>query len=69
MSDAVKRGGSRGDVGKASEAGDAAGETRFAGNGGTGGVVCTIRFDGADASVFYIKLCYVEGNGNDSTTY
>jgi hypothetical protein len=54
MSGAVKMGGSRSDVGKASEAGDAAGEKRSEGNGGTGGVVCTIRFDGADASVFYI---------------
>ena len=56
-------GGSRGDIGKASEAGDAAGERRSEGNGGTGGVVCTIRFDGADASVFYIKMRHVEGNG------
>jgi hypothetical protein len=54
MSGAVKMGGSRGDVGKAFEAGDAAGERRSEGNGGTGGVVCTIRFDGAAASVFYI---------------
>jgi hypothetical protein len=53
MSDAVRLGGSRGDVGKASEAGDGAGETRSTGNRGTGGAVCTIRFDGADASVFY----------------
>ena len=52
MSDVVRLGASRGDVGKASEAGDGAGERRSAGNGGTGGAVFTIRFDGADASVF-----------------
>ena len=61
MSGAVEMGGSRGDVGKAPEAGDAAGETRSAGNGGTGGVVRTIRSDGAVASVFYNKMCHVEG--------
>jgi hypothetical protein len=69
MSGAMEMGGSRGDVGKASEAGDAAVETRCAGNGGTGGAVCTIRSDGADASVFYDKMHYVEGDGNELTTY
>jgi hypothetical protein len=46
MSDVVILKAGREDVGKASEAG---------GIGGTGGVVCTIRFDGADASVFFRK--------------
>jgi hypothetical protein len=40
MSDVVRLKAGREDVGKAS------------GARGTGGVVCTIRFDGADASVF-----------------
>lgn len=37
--------GIRGDTGETSVVGDA-------GNGGTAGVVCATRFDGADASVF-----------------
>ncbi len=68
MSDAVIMGASRGDVGRAPKAGDGAGEK---GNGGIGGVVFTIRLDGADASVFYRKMRYVgeKENGNDATTY
>lgn len=45
MSGAVRVGAIRGDIGEVSVVGDA-------GNGGTGGVVCAIRFGGADASVF-----------------
>jgi hypothetical protein len=53
---------SRGDIGKASDVGDA-------GNGGTGGVICAIRLDGDDASVFCRGKGYVEGRGDDITTY
>jgi hypothetical protein len=59
MSDAVRMGAMRGDIGEASVVGDA-------GNGGTGGVVCAIRFDGADASVFCRRMGYVKDSGNDS---
>jgi hypothetical protein len=47
-------GASRGEIGKPSAAGDG-------GNGGTGGVVCAIRLDGDEASVFCKKTVYVEG--------
>jgi len=46
MSGAMRMGASRGDIGRVSVVGDA-------GNGGTGGVFCAVRFDGDDASVFY----------------
>lgn len=59
MSGAVSIGAIRGDIGKESVVGDA-------GNGGTGGVVCTIRFDGADASVFCRKMGYVEDGESNS---
>ena len=59
MSGAMRMGAIRGDIGKASVVGDA-------GNGGTGGVVCIIRFDGADASVFCRMMGYVEDCENDS---
>jgi hypothetical protein len=58
MSGAVRMG-IRGDNGEASVVGDA-------GNGGTGGVVCATRFDGADASVFCRRMGYVEDCENDS---
>jgi hypothetical protein len=45
VSGAVRIGASRGEIGKASDVGDA-------GNGGTGGVICAIRLDVDDASVF-----------------
>jgi hypothetical protein len=57
MSGAVRMGVSRGDIGETS-VGDA-------GNGGTGGVVCGVRFDGADASVFYRGMGYVKDCEND----
>lgn len=60
MSGAVRMGAIRGDTGEASVVGDAGG------NGGTGGVVCTVRFDGADASVFCRRVGYVEDCENDS---
>ena len=56
----MRMGAIRGDIGEASVVGDA-------GNGGTGGVVCTIRFDGADASVFCRMMSYVEDCENDSS--
>jgi hypothetical protein len=59
MSGAVRMGAIRGDFGEASVVGDA-------GNGGTGGVVCAIRFDGADASVFCRRMGYIEDCENDS---
>jgi hypothetical protein len=49
----------RGDIGEAPAVGDA-------GNGGMGGVVCAIRFGGADASVFCRKVGYVEDCENNS---
>lgn len=49
----------RGDIGEASTDGDA-------GNGGTGGVVCAVRFGGADASVFCRRVGYVEDCENNS---
>jgi hypothetical protein len=58
MSGAARMGTIRGDIGKVSVVGDA-------GNGGTGGVVCAIRFDGADASVFCKRICYVVDCEND----
>jgi len=60
MSGAGRMGPSRGDIGKTSTVGDA-------GNGGTGGVVCAIRFDGDDASVFCRRVGYVEDLRNDTT--
>ena len=59
MSGAVRMGAIRGDIGEASVVGDA-------GNGGTGGVVCAIRFGGADASVFCRRMGYVKDCENDS---
>ena len=58
MSGTVRMGASRGDIGEASVVGDA-------GNGGTGRVVCAIRFDGAEASVFCRRMGYVEDCEND----
>lgn len=55
-------GGSRGEIGKPSDAGDV-------GIGGTGGVVCAIRLDGDDASVFCRWTVYVEDYENDTATY
>jgi hypothetical protein len=54
VSGAVIMGASRGETGKASDAGDV-------GNAGTGGVVCAIRLDGADASVFCRRMGHVGG--------
>jgi hypothetical protein len=62
MSGVVIMGVSRGEIGKPSDVGDD-------GNGGTGGVVCAIRLDGEDASVFCRKMGHVEGHGNETTTY
>jgi hypothetical protein len=59
MSGAVIMGAIRGDIGKASVVGDD-------GNRGTGGVVCAIRFNGADASVFCRRMGYVNDCENDS---
>ena len=62
VSGAAWMGASRGEIGKPSVAGDG-------GIGGTGGVVCAIRLDGDDASVFCRRTVYVGSYENDTTTY
>jgi hypothetical protein len=58
-----------GEAEKISDAGDGAGETRPAGNGGTGGGDFGIRLDDVDASVFCKKMRYIGKDKNGTTTH